>query len=71
LVWNVEPAPLIVPLAAAALALAGELAVADEPVDVVELDDEHAASASAARTVPPATTACLLPRSCIKDSPCN
>ena len=44
LVWNVEPAPLIVPLAAAALALAGELAVADEPVDVVELDDEHAAS---------------------------
>src|ERR1700728_2057630 len=75
LVWNVEPAALIVPLTAAELAV--ELAAGDDDVDDAgmdelddELDDEHAATAIAAITAPPATAACLLPRSCI-DSPCN
>ncbi|HVH77899.1 MAG TPA: hypothetical protein VM782_00790 [Stellaceae bacterium] len=36
---------------------------ADELDD--ELDEEQAAMASAAMTAPPATAACLLPRSCI------
>jgi hypothetical protein len=69
---------LIVPLTAAALeevAAAGADA-ADDPAgadDGVEVDDEleeQAARAIAAMTVPPATAACLLPRSCIY-SPCN
>jgi len=78
LVWNVEPLALIVPLTGAELAV--ELAAGDDDVepagvdevdDVVdELEDEHAARAIAATTAPPATAACLLPRSCI-DSPCN
>ena len=65
--WNDEPAALIVPLpAAAALDAAGD----DDPVDagadeLDELDEEQAAMASAAMTAPPATAACLLPRSCI------
>jgi hypothetical protein len=80
LVWKVEPAALIVPLAAAELAEAldagAEAAADDEPAAAAEeleeeLDEEHAARASAAMTAPPATAACLLPRSCIKDSPCN
>jgi hypothetical protein len=71
--WNDEPAALIVPLAAAALELAaGDDAPDDAGVDELddELDEEQAARASAAMTAPPATAACLLPRSCI-DSPCN
>jgi hypothetical protein len=35
------------------------------PADVVELDEEHAASSAIARTAPPAVTACFLPRSCM------
>jgi len=69
LVWNVEPLALIVPLPdAAALDAAGD---EDDPVDAGvdelddELDEEQAARASAAMTAPPATAACLLPRSCI------
>jgi hypothetical protein len=68
LVWNVEPLALIVPLPdAAALDAAGD----DDPVDAGvdelddELDEEQAARARAAMTAPPATAACLLPRSCI------
>ena len=72
-----EPLALIVPLTAAALELAldaagDDAAAEDDVVDEVddELDEEHAARAIAATTAPPATAACLLPRSCI-DSPCN
>ena len=70
MVWNVEPAALIVPLAAAALdeeLAAGLDAPEDAGVDELddELDEEQAARASAAMTAPPATAACLLPRSCI------
>jgi hypothetical protein len=68
LVWKVEPLALIVPLPdAAALDAAGD----DDPVDAGvdelddELDEEQAARARAAMTAPPATAACLLPRSCI------
>jgi hypothetical protein len=70
LVWNVEPLALMVPLAAAALEVAPAAEV-DAPdaagVDELddELDEEQAARASAAMTAPPATAACLLPRSCI------
>ena len=71
-VWNVDPAALIVPLAAAALD-EEPLAGADEPLpdDVlaagVELDDdEHAARDRAiATTAPPTVMACCLRRSCI------
>jgi hypothetical protein len=61
---------LIVPLTAAELEeVPAAAADADEDAGVDELDDEldeeHAASASAAITAPPATAACLLPRSCI------
>src|ERR1700689_4280483 len=63
LVWNVEPAPLIVPLAGLAPAEAGaELEDDDE--------DEHAARAMAAATAPLAATTCL-PRNCIRNSPCS
>ena len=73
LVWNVEPAPLIVPVAdeVLVLVLADELAVADEldvAAGVVELDDEdeHAARAMAAATAPDAAATCL-PRNCIRE----
>jgi hypothetical protein len=71
LVWNVEPAALMVPLAVDALVLvlaellpppAGVLAVEDE---VDDEDDEHAARASAATTAPLTAATCLLPRNCI------
>jgi hypothetical protein len=69
LVWNVEPLALIVPLTAAALEElpAGLDAADDAGVDELddELDEEQAARASAAMAAPPATAACLLPRSCI------
>jgi hypothetical protein len=79
-VWNVEPAPLIVPLAEEALAgvLAGALEVAlEEALEELagalagaELDDddedEHAARAMAAATAPLAATTCL-PRNCIRE----
>ena len=70
-VWNVEPAALMVPLAAAALdevPAAGVDAPAEVAagVDVLDVElDEHAAMASTAITAPPAATACLLPRSCM------
>jgi hypothetical protein len=74
LVWNVEPAPLIVPVAdeALVLVLADELAAGDEldvAAGVVELDDEddeHAARAMAAATAPDAAATCL-PRNCIRE----
>jgi hypothetical protein len=61
---------LIVPLTAAELdeePAAGDDAAEDAGAVEVddELDEEHAARASAAMTAPPATAACLLPRSCI------
>jgi hypothetical protein len=74
LVWNVEPAPLIVPLAVAALAdvlAAGELAAAEAGAELEDDDeDEHAARAMAAATAPLAATTCL-PRNCIRNSPCS
>src|SRR5690348_17146048 len=77
-VWNVEPLALMVPLTAAALEVVAAGADVVEPPAGVEagaevddvVDEEHAARAIAAATAPPATAACLLPRSCI-DSPCN
>jgi hypothetical protein len=69
LVWNVEPLALSVPLSAAALeeVPAAGVDVADDAAAELddELDEEQAAMASAAMTAPPATAACLLPRSCI------
>jgi hypothetical protein len=71
-VWNVEPAPLIVPLADEALAgapeeAAVELAAALDGAEVDEDDeDEHAARAMAAATAPLAATTCL-PRNCIRE----
>ena len=73
LVWNVDPAPEMVPLAEEVLAgelAAGELAAADELVagaDVLDdEDDEHAARAMAAATAPLAAATCL-PRNCIRE----
>jgi hypothetical protein len=76
-VWNVEPAPLIVPLADEALAgvlagaleeaAAGELAGALAGAELDDDDeDEHAARAMAAATAPLAATTCL-PRNCIRE----
>ena len=69
LVWKVEPAALMVPLAVDVLVLAealpvlaGVLAVEDELDDE---DDEHAARASAATTAPLTAATCFLPRNCI------
>jgi hypothetical protein len=65
---------LRVPLTAAALdeeppvAAADDAGADDAGADELgddELDEEQAARASAAMTAPPATAACLLPRSCI------
>jgi hypothetical protein len=63
---------LIVPLNEEALAVelappevVGEAAAGADELDD-ELDEEQAARASAAKTAPPATTACLLPRSFIR-----
>jgi len=70
-VWNVEPDALIVPLADVAADADVDAALEPEDVDAGvdelddELDEEQAAMASAAMTAPPATAACLLPRSCI------
>jgi hypothetical protein len=73
LVWNVDPAPLILPLAdeALVLVLADELAEGDELVvaaddDELEDEDEHAARAMAAATAPDAAATCL-PRNCIRE----
>jgi len=73
-VWNVEPLALIVPLAEEApevepLAVAEEvlLATGADELDEEELDEEQAARVSTAMTAPPATTACVLPRSCIRE----
>jgi hypothetical protein len=76
-VWNVEPAPLIVPLADEALAgvlagaleeaAAGEVAAALAGAELDDDDeDEHAARAMAAATAPLAATTCL-PRNCIRE----
>src|ERR1700728_3127114 len=77
LVWKVEPAPLMVPVAEeAALAdvlepAAGELAAAEAGAELEDDDeDEHAARAMAAATAPLAATT-RLPRNCISNSPCS
>src|ERR1700728_4532226 len=78
LVWNVDPAPEIVPLTDEVLAVADELELAAADVGDVaaadELDDEdedeHAARAMAAATAPLAAATCL-PRNCIRNSPCS
>ena len=71
LVWKVEPAPEIVPLADEALVLVlgdelaadvGDVAAGDELDD----EDEHAARAMAAATAPLAAATCL-PRNCIRE----
>src|SRR5271170_54182 len=68
-VWNVDPLPLSVPLRAALLLL-----VPDEGlvVDVLllddELDEEHAARATA-QTASPAVVTCRLRRRCISGTP--
>jgi hypothetical protein len=69
-VWNVDPLPLSVPLRLALLlAAAGALLV---PADVLllddELDEEHAARATA-QTASPAVVTCRLRRRCISGTP--
>src|SRR5580658_2532704 len=67
LVWNVEPAALMVPLTELALALveAPEPGVVVVPLEVVvEPEEEHAARARAAATTP-AVASCRLRRRCI------
>ena len=72
LVWNVEPAPAMVPLADELVegelaAAAGVLAAAEDGAELDEDDeDEHAARAMAAATAPLAATTCL-PRNCIRE----
>src|SRR5512146_1446492 len=66
--WNDDPLPFSVPLPAAAdddVAPPPAVGLVPPPADVVELDEEHAASSAIARTAPPAVTACFLPRSCM------
>ncbi len=62
--WKVEPLALMVPLTAALL---GEsLADGLVPVEVDdELEEEHAARATAATRAPPTLTTRVLPRNCI------
>jgi hypothetical protein len=68
-VWNVDPAALIVPLAAGAdedEPPPGELPDEDAPVPGEELDEEHAArDKAAATTAPPTVMTCWLRRRCI------
>jgi hypothetical protein len=63
--WNDEPAALSVPLPDAAADAVLDPVVEPVAAGVDELDEEQAARARAAMTAPPATAACLLPRSCI------
>jgi hypothetical protein len=65
LVWNVDPAALMVPLA---VEVDGELEpeLLDDGVDEDE-PEEHAASSATATTAPPAVMARFLPRSCISN----
>src|SRR5579871_6232757 len=67
-VWKVDPLPLSVPLRLALL-LAGAAALLLPPVDALlllddELEDEHAARATA-QTASPAVVTCRLRRRCI------
>ena len=69
-VWKVDPLPLSVPLRLALLlAAAGALLM---PADVLllddELDEEHAARATA-QTASPAVVTCRLRRRCISGTP--
>jgi hypothetical protein len=69
-VWKVDPLPLSVPLRLALLAAAGALLV---PADVLlllddELDEEHAARATA-QTANPAVVTRRLRRRCISGTP--
>src|SRR5579859_7819218 len=71
--WKDEPAPLTVPVAVVEVEAEAEVEVEaeelplDDGVDDDEVldEEEQAARARAAMTAPPATAACLLPRSCI------
>jgi hypothetical protein len=78
LVWKVEPAARILPLAVEALALVLGAAAAEELALLAEVlgaaadelddddeDDEHAARASAATTALLTVATCFLPRNCI------
>src|SRR5579859_4012679 len=71
-VWKVDPLPLSVPLRLALLlAVAGALLL--PPVDALlllddELDEEHAARATA-QTASPAVVTCRLRRRCISSTP--
>jgi hypothetical protein len=70
LVWNVEPAALMVPLAVLVEALLDEdaplLVVAPVDALLVDEDEEHAARATdVATTATPVITACFLRRYCI------
>jgi hypothetical protein len=73
LVWNVEPAALMVPLAVLVEALldAELLPVAELPLDAEdELDEEHAArDRVAATTTAPTAEACCLRPTCISSTP--
>jgi hypothetical protein len=69
LLWKVDPLALSVPLRAALLEAALDVALPEPPaagVELVELDEleEHAARRATA-TAPPTVAICLLPRSCI------
>ncbi len=69
-VWKVDPLPLSVPLTFELLAVAGALLV---PVDALlllddELEEEHAARATA-QTASPAVVTCRLRRRCISGTP--
>jgi len=67
--WSVDPLPLRVPLRAALLADEDALLL-DDVVLLVddELDEEHAARASA-QTASPAVVTCRLRRRCISGTP--
>jgi len=67
--WKLDPLPLSVPLSLAPLAAADAVPV-DVPVAVVvgELDEEHAARATA-MMASPAVVTCRLGRRCISGTP--
>jgi hypothetical protein len=66
--WKVDPLPLSVPLRAALLLVPDEGLVVDVLVLDDELDEEHAARATA-KTASPAVVTCRLRRRCISDTP--
>ena len=68
-VWNVDPLPLSVPLRLALLLAEADALVVDVLLVVDdELDEEHAARATA-QTASPAVVTCRLRRRCISGTP--